>query len=108
MCSKADVSQLNLAHGTNNYKVENRKTRKEKNQICSSVSKQSGDSMQSVLKKNREATVGRICRKGMKAMEWWTTNNKWCIAGSIPCSLHPLHDGARRHKGHKATNCTSD
>jgi len=54
-----------------------------------SVSKQSGDSMQSVLKKNREATVGRICRKGMKAMEWWTTNNKWCIAGSTPCMMVP-------------------
>ena len=26
--SKADMSQLNLPHGTNSYKVENRKTKK--------------------------------------------------------------------------------
>jgi len=30
-----DMSQLNLLHGTNNYKVENRKTKKT---ICSDVS----------------------------------------------------------------------
>ena len=29
-----------------------------------SISKQSGESMWSVLKKKRKATVGRICRKG--------------------------------------------
>jgi len=28
------------------------------------IGKQSGKSMQSVLKKKRKATVGRICRKG--------------------------------------------
>jgi len=29
-----------------------------------SISKQSGESVESVLKKKRKATVGRICRKG--------------------------------------------
>jgi len=29
-----------------------------------SISKQSGESMQSVLKKKKKATVGRTCRKG--------------------------------------------
>ena len=28
------------------------------------ISKQSGESVESVLKKKRKATVGRICRKG--------------------------------------------
>ena len=32
--SKADMSQLNLPHGTNNKKVENRKSKKVKKQIC--------------------------------------------------------------------------
>jgi len=29
-----------------------------------SIGKQSGESVESVLKKKRKATVGRICRKG--------------------------------------------
>ena len=29
-----------------------------------SIGKQSGESVQSVLRKNKKATVGRICRKG--------------------------------------------
>jgi len=29
-----------------------------------SIGKQSGESVESVLRKNRKATVGRICRKG--------------------------------------------
>jgi len=32
--------------------------------ILRSISKESGESMQSVLKKKRKATVGMICRKG--------------------------------------------
>jgi len=36
--SKADISQLNLPHGTNNWKVENRKKLKRNKQICSAVS----------------------------------------------------------------------
>jgi len=31
-----------------------------------SIGKQSGESMESVLKKKRKAVVGRICRKGFK------------------------------------------
>jgi len=56
-------------------KWKTEKLKRKKPDMLRSVSKQSGDSMQSVLKKNREATVGRICRKGMKAMGWWTTSN---------------------------------
>jgi len=29
-----------------------------------SIGKQSGESVESVLRKNKKATVGRICRKG--------------------------------------------
>jgi len=60
--SKADVSQLNLPHdGTDNYKVENRKS---KNQdMLRTISKQSRESVESVLKKRRKAAVGMICRK---------------------------------------------
>jgi len=36
--SKADISQLNLPHGTDNEKVENRKKLKSKKGICSEVS----------------------------------------------------------------------
>jgi len=44
--------------------VENRKTKKEKMDMLRSVGKQSGESMESVRKKKRKATEGRICRKG--------------------------------------------
>jgi len=32
--------------------------------MLTDIGKQSGESMESVLKKKRKATVGRICRKG--------------------------------------------
>jgi len=32
--------------------------------MLTSIGKQSGESVESVLKKKREATVGRICRRG--------------------------------------------
>jgi len=47
-----------------------------------SIGKQSGESVDSVLKKKRKATVGRICREGRYEMkDWnerlrgWNTNN---------------------------------
>ena len=44
--SKADMSQFNLPHGTNNKKVENRKSKKvKKTDMLRSASKQSGESM---------------------------------------------------------------
>jgi len=52
--SKADMSQIDLPHETNNEKVE--KTRKT---ILGSIGKQSGESVESVPKKTRKATVGR-------------------------------------------------
>jgi len=36
-----------------------------KTDMLGSIGKQSGESMESVLKKKRKATAGRICRKGM-------------------------------------------
>jgi len=58
------MSQLNVPHGINNQKVENGKTKKsKKTDMVSSIGKQSGESVESVLKKKRKATVGRICRK---------------------------------------------
>jgi len=44
--------------------VENRKTKKEKTDMLRSIGKQSDESVESVLKKKRKATVGRIYRKG--------------------------------------------
>ena len=62
--SKADMSQLNLPHGTNTKKWKTEKLKIKKTVMLRSISKQSGESTQSALKKNRKATVGRICRKG--------------------------------------------
>jgi len=44
--------------------VENRKKLKRKTDMLRSVGKQSGESVESVLKKKRKAIVGRFCRKG--------------------------------------------
>jgi len=44
--------------------VEKRKSKKVKTNMPRSIGKQSGESAESVLKKKRKATVGRICRKG--------------------------------------------
>jgi len=42
-----------------------------------SISKQSGESVQSDLKKRRKATVGRICRKGrFQAWSEWLTHDE--------------------------------
>jgi len=58
------MSQLNLPHGTNNQKVENRKTKSKKTDMLGSIRKRSGEFVESVLKKKKKATVGRIGRKG--------------------------------------------
>jgi len=56
--------KLNLLHGTNNYKVEKQKLKSKKTSMLRSISKQFGESMESVLRKTRKASVGGICRKG--------------------------------------------
>jgi len=43
---------------------KNRKTNKKKTGMFRSIGKQSGESVESVLKKKKKATVGRISRKG--------------------------------------------
>ena len=64
MRSNADLSQLNLPHGTDNENVENKKNEKvNKIDKLRSIGKQSAESVESVLKK-KKATVGRICIKG--------------------------------------------
>ena len=40
---------------------------KVKTDMVRSIGKQSSESMESVLKKKKKATVGKICRKGFKA-----------------------------------------
>jgi len=47
---------------------------KAKTSVLRRVGKQSGESVESVLKKKKKATVGRICRKGMK--EWGVINDE--------------------------------
>jgi len=50
--------------------MENRKTKKvKKTGILRSIGKQSGESVESVLKKKRKATVGMICRKKVLSLE---------------------------------------
>jgi len=57
------MSQFNLPHGTNSYKVENRNNRKKKTYI----GKQSGESAESVLTKKRKGAVeGLAEKKGFK------------------------------------------
>jgi len=47
---------------TKKWKTEKNKKSK-KTDMVRSIGKQSGESVESVLKKKRKATVGRICRK---------------------------------------------
>jgi len=51
-----------------------------------SNSEQSGESVESVLKKTRKATVGRICRKG-RFYAW----NERVRADGILISMNQLH-----------------
>jgi len=44
--------------------VENRKTKSKKTDMLGSIRKRSGEFVESVLKKKKKATVGRIGRKG--------------------------------------------
>jgi len=60
--SKADTSQLNLPHGTDNGTVENRKI-KNKKRICSEVSVNSQRGVRREAEKEGYA-VGTIYRKG--------------------------------------------
>jgi len=55
VCSKADITQPSLLHGT--------KLKKYKTDMLRGISNQSTESVESVLKKKRKAMVGRICRK---------------------------------------------
>jgi len=49
--------QLNLPHGPNNLKVENRKTKKYKTDVLRSIGKQFGEYVESVLKKTRSSAI---------------------------------------------------
>jgi len=54
------MSQLNLPHGTNR---KQKKNKSKKTHVLRSISKQSGESMYSVLEKKKNATQRRIYRK---------------------------------------------
>ena len=57
------MGQLNSTERS--QQIKSGKTgKKVKKQICSEVSINSPQSVESVLEKERKATVGRICRKG--------------------------------------------
>jgi len=61
------MSQLNLPHGTDNYKWKTRKTKKEKTDMFRSISKQSGYSWsQSWRKKGRLRWEGFAEKEGFK------------------------------------------
>ena len=64
-------------------KVENGKIKK--TDMIGSISKQSGDSVESVQKKKRKTTVGRICRKGRQTTShypaMWTC--LWTLAAAF-------------------------
>ena len=65
MRSKAEISQLSLYRTeptTEKWKTE--KLKSKKTDMVRSISKQSEESVESVMKKDRKATVGRIDRKG--------------------------------------------
>ena len=57
--SKADISQLNLPH-----KPTTKSGKIVKSDMLRSIGKQSGESVESVLKNRKKTTVGRIYRKG--------------------------------------------
>jgi len=58
------MSQLNLPHGTDKKVGKKQKNLKGKTAMLRSINRQSGECVDSVLKKKREAMVGMICRKG--------------------------------------------
>ena len=64
--SKANMSQLNLPHGTDNKKCKNRKKTKSRKQVCPEITVNSpGNPCSKYLsRKQGRATVGRICREG--------------------------------------------
>jgi len=51
--SKADITQPNLPHGTNNYEWKREKLNSKKTDMLRSIGKQSGESVESVRKKKR-------------------------------------------------------
>ena len=64
--SKADISQLNLPHGTDNQKSvkTEKKLKSKKTDMLRSNSKQSGKSIVKPEGEKGKAAEGRICRKG--------------------------------------------
>jgi len=59
--SKADMSQLNLSHGTNNYKVKNRK--RKKTDMLTRIGKQSGRIRGVSLEEEKEGYGGKDWQK---------------------------------------------
>ena len=64
MRSKADKSAQSTAQNQKLKKWKTEKLKSKKTDMLRSIGKQSGESVESVLKKKRKVTVGRTCRKG--------------------------------------------
>jgi len=62
MCAQKLKCVSLIYHTEPAKKWKNRKSKK--TDVLRSIGKQCGESMESVLKKKRKATVGRICSKG--------------------------------------------
>ena len=111
--SKADTSQLNLSTARN-QQLKGGKTEKvkSKKRVCSEVRVNSpGESLKSVLKKKRKATVGRICRKGRfkAAVSGWfavtergSRRCRRCTRRSLLCRHRHNTHSARLHPSHSA------
>jgi len=116
--SKADTSQLNLSTARN-QQLESGKTEKvkSKKRVCSEVPVNSpGESVKSVLKKKRKATMGRICRKGrFKAAVsgdgccyWFAVTERGrrrcrrCTRRSLLCRHRHNTHSVRLHTSHSA------
>jgi len=60
---KADMSRLNLPHGTNTKKQKREKLKSKKMDVLRSINKQSGESVESVLKKKWKGCGGKGLQK---------------------------------------------
>jgi len=61
--SEANICQLSLPHGTDTEKWKTEKLKRKKTDMLRSISKQSGESVESVLKKKKKGCGGKDLQK---------------------------------------------